>query len=542
MNIYVDIININNIETIANHIQPYTGKANFYTFTPYSSYLLDKLNISFLPISKFYTSEQYKEDTLNIYNSFFNKYTYLQYYKYPLSLLIASILQDDFKYNFILRNGDYLYITDRNNNIENIYDNNSNFYIKYLESNKIIFLKKNLNNKSMFKSVFLQLTFKNIIKAIRILFSFLTLKFTNKYTVISGYDWLYFYLYPYILLNHFTNSITMSSSSKKKKYNFFKNYKLSTIYNEYLNDLLNEFNLYSDYSDNFTKTKAFCVTSLGNNAKEYFVKKQIFQIHKNICTYQHGSYLYHTSKNHDIDALYETEIMYSNINFVFNDYTKKLFEDLGAKKVYSVGSILFNKPIKKRKKEYDFLYITQGHDYAGNICYVDFRDSLHSFDGYELYQRHKNIIHLFGKKFKEKKIIIRVHPLVVNNGLYVPFWELAENYDNITIDVSTPIYTLIEKTKYIISDYFTTEFINRELHYKRDIILFQGAPTPLPEETIEDMNKMFILVDKLDHLEQKIYNIEGITKNRKRYDDIIEYYSSKECDTKKIVTEILENE
>ena len=37
--------------------------------------------------------------------------------------------------------------------------------------------------------------------------------------------------------------------------------------------------------------------------------------------------------------------------------------------------------------------------------------------------------------------------------------------------------------------YFSSEFINRELHYKRDIILFQGKPTPLPEETIEDMKK-----------------------------------------------------
>ena len=37
-------------------------------------------------------------------------------------------------------------------------------------------------------------------------------------------------------------------------------------------------------------------------------------------------------------------------------------------------------------------------------------------------------------------------------------------------------------------------------------------------------------------------NIEKITKNRKRYDDIIEYYSSKKCDTKKVVTQILEKE
>ncbi len=146
--------------------------------------------------------------------------------------------------------------------------------------------------------------------------------------------------------------------------------------------------------------------------------------------FQHGSYLY---KNL---FLKYSEINLADINFVFNDYTKKLFEDLGAKKVYSVGSILFNKKIKERKKKYDFLYITQGHDYTGNMQYVDFPNSLHSFDGYELYQRHKNIIKLFGEKFKDKKIIIRVHPTVVTNGVYVPFWELARPYKNITIDVS----------------------------------------------------------------------------------------------------------
>jgi len=49
-------------------------------------------------------------------------------------------------------------------------------------------------------------------------------------------------------------------------------------------------------------------------------------------------------------------------------------------------------------------------------------------------------------------------------------------------------------------------------------------------------------VDTIDDLEDKVKNIENITKNRKRYDDIIEYYSSKKCDTKKLVLEILKKE
>ena len=49
-------------------------------------------------------------------------------------------------------------------------------------------------------------------------------------------------------------------------------------------------------------------------------------------------------------------------------------------------------------------------------------------------------------------------------------------------------------------------------------------------------------VDTIDDLEDKVRNIETITKNRKRYDDIIEYYSSKKYDTKKLVLEILKKE
>ena len=102
--------------------------------------------------------------------------------------------------------------------------------------------------------------------------------------------------------------------------------------------------------------------------------------------------------------------------------------------------------------------------------------------------------------------------------------------------------SLVEKSKYIISDYFSSEFLNRELHYQRDIILFSKTPTPLPKETIEDMKKMFILVDDINELQEKIENIEEISKNRKKYDEIIEYYSSRKCDTKRVVLDILKKE
>ncbi len=67
---------------------------------------------------------------------------------------------------------------------------------------------------------------------------------------------------------------------------------------------------------------------------------------------QHGSYI-----QENIFLKYN-EIYPADINFVFNEYTKKFFEKRGAKDVYSVGSINFNyKIISSKKYKYDFVYI-----------------------------------------------------------------------------------------------------------------------------------------------------------------------------------------
>ena len=252
---------------------------------------------------------------------------------------------------------------------------------------------------------------------------------------------------------------------------------------------------------------------------------------------QHGSY---TTEN---IFLKNNEIYPSDINFVFNDFTKNLFEKRGAKKVYSVGSIDINYSIIEKEKKYDFLYITYCTSYSHTGTYIGSSLNVLSTDAMNIFEKHKKIIELFGNKFKDKKICFKVQPTILTGSmLYIPFLELSKEYKNITIEFTIPVSKLIEKSKYIISDYFSSEFINRELHYKRDIILFQGLPIPLPDEILEDMKKMFILVDTIDDLKETVENMEYIRKNRKRYDDIIEYYSSKKCDTKKIVTEILEKE
>lgn len=506
------------LDIVSNNYQAIKDIENIFddnevlALTPSSFYYLENNNILFKSFHDLISQEQFKNIALAIYEDTLNincDNKYFKGYFRNVSQVICQLLFIDKIQSYIQVSSfeNIIYITDRkieNNLILESLENDVSLLNNFIRLDERLQIQKNnIENKFNLLDKFKKYSMSELLK--------------KSYSRISKkhlkYDWLE------LNLSSKKAEITMSGES----INFdIDTSKMSYIQKIKLNYVIQE-----------SKSKiSNLLTFMEKDIFNKVVNLQNFDLY----FFQHGSYLYQ-----NIFIKY-SEIEHADINFVFNDYTKKLFEDLGAKKVYSVGSILFNKSIKERKKEYDFLYITQGHDYIGNLQYVDFPNSLHCFDGYELYQRHKSIIQLFGTKFKDKKIIIRVHPAVITTGVYVPFWDLSELYPNITIDVSIPIHILIEKSNFIISDYFTSEFINRELHYKRDIILFQGAPTPLPEETIEDMKKMFILVDTVEDLESKVNNIENITKDRPRYDDIIEYYSSKKCDTKKVVTEILEKE
>ncbi len=251
---------------------------------------------------------------------------------------------------------------------------------------------------------------------------------------------------------------------------------------------------------------------------------------------QHGSYI-----QENIFLKYN-EIYPATINFVFNDFTKRLFENRGAKRVYSVGSINFNRAIKERKKEYDFLYILYctSYGYSGLQIFSEL-NSL-SIDGDNIYRRHKGVIELFGKELKDKKLVIKAQYGVVESMMYAPLIELSREYKNIEIEFFRPINSLIESSRYIISDYISSEFVNRDLHYKRDILIFNDEKIVIDKSILNDMSKLFILVNSIRDLKDKIEDIENISKNRVRDRKLIEYYSSKDCNSKKIVEDILKRE
>ena len=513
--VIVDIKCISSINVALDKIKQHQNK-KIIALTPYSCYLLDNLNLEYKTLHSYVSTEVFRDRVLANIN-LIEKSLASEYQGLLVELIkYISFIEYERTIKYILELlsvSDIVYITDTKN-IEYDLTNNTS----------ILSTLNNINIKwILIPRIDSQRFIKIFNKFGNISFNKILIKLFGKLLNIKiQYVWGNF-IWPI-----FKHSVITPSFKQEIKIK-------STFSKDNIAQLISG-SFYKIFVENLFKERIVQDKGVVFKIFTSSVNDHFDALNSRAFFYQHGSYFY---KN---VLLKYSEIIPADVNFVFNDYTKKIFEDLGGKKVYSVGSILFNKTIKERRKEYDFLYITQGHDYMGNLQYVDFPNSLHSFDGCELYRRHKAIIDLFGTKFKDKRILIRVHPAVITTGVYVPFWELAELYPNITIDVNIPIHILIEKSRYIISDYFTSEFINRELHYKRDIILFEGAPTSLPEETVEDMEKMFILVDTIDDLEDKVKNIETITKDRPKHDDIIEYYSSKKCDTKKMVTEILKKE
>uniref|UniRef100_UPI00131EAE7F hypothetical protein n=1 Tax=Thaumasiovibrio subtropicus TaxID=1891207 RepID=UPI00131EAE7F len=151
--------------------------------------------------------------------------------------------------------------------------------------------------------------------------------------------------------------------------NVFKSYRVET---ERCHDLSREVELFTPSSAFFSegiRSKAY--ECLMNVLKTYRIKDEHFkpftflsgnalynrylQYKENDIPkvfYQHGSYL------HQSLMLKYAEIQVADVNLVYNEFTRKMFEKLGAKDVRVVGSNVYNVNIKKKKIKYDFVYIT----------------------------------------------------------------------------------------------------------------------------------------------------------------------------------------
>lgn len=516
------------------------------SITPYSDYLLYSVNKKHFTFHDIILESEFNNIVLDEYKKIekiFLDYEHYLFLMRDFALITTFEIYLKVLFDFLdkkkLEGYCIIYLTDAETAIdEGINDNKKSYIYNYKKIDKIIKIENKsylfYQKNNFYSKIFAIYSTKNIL--IKIYNRFIN-KSHNKIELSydnSNFKEIYENIERISLKKHLSINDVDNFSSIMRDILIDKK-EISFIKAKY-NNILNNFKKYVLNSSNVLSIKIHPFIFL--HKMENYIEILLYGKNKLPKVFmQHGSY---TIENLFLKF---SEIYPANINFVFNDFTKSLFEKRGAKKVYSVGSIDFNYPIIEKKKKYDFLYITECTNYNYTGTYVSTLSNTISIDGNNIYQRHKNIIELFGTKFKDKKICIKIQPgIMLGTMLYIPFLELSKKYKNVTIEFSIPIRKLISKSKYIISDYFSSEFIHRELHYKRDIILFNSAPLVLPEEIVDDMQKIFILVYTVDDLKEKVSNIETITKDRSRYDDIIEYYSSKKCDTKEMVKEILEKE
>jgi hypothetical protein len=499
--------------------------SSILSLNPYSTYLLDLNGYKYLLYSNIISTIDFKKIVLDEYQNIeklFNNYKeYLFFFRdFAIVKTFEVYIKELFSFfdKKIAEDYKLIYITDINDASKEF--NTSYIYNKYRDFYKIVKIKNKdrfFYRKNLLKSIFYR---QNIF-----------LKIFNKLSGIQlNYDNIY-YRDIYKTKFQIKNKVDISNIdnfTKDIQYLFTDKSFLEEIHkivNDFKKTILNTPTPYKN------KIKLQPFTFLSNNM-DYF---RILLYQKNNIPkifMQHGSYL-----QENIFLKYN-EIYPADINFVFNDYTKELFKRRGAKEVYSVGSINFNKIIRERNMKYDYLYILYCTSYAYSGMQIF--SKLNVVDENSIYLRHKEVIELFGNKFIDKKMVIKVQSaMALKNMLYIPLLELSKNYNNITVEFFKPIHELIEESKYIISDYISSEFINSSILYKRNVLLFNNIQTALPENILEDMNKIFILIESIKDLENKIKNIEYLVKHKKRSIKLIEYYFLKECNTKKIVSSII---
>ena len=310
MNLVILDIIANNFDEIKKY-ESIFDDSDVLALTPSGIYYLEHKNIVFKFFHDLVSTEEFRNITLDIYektlcNNSENKY-FKGYFRDVAQVISQLLIVDKIK-SYIEDNTfkDVIYITDKiledSLNLEKLV-NTKSLLTYFIEFDSIIQIKRNIieNKVSLYKKL-QRYSFSKLLKKV-------FLKLSKKHL---KYDWAE--------LSIVSSKIDMVSDVEKIIF------LVDTSKTKYVKNIKLEYSI--------QKSKSELSNLLTFMEKDIF-NKIVNLSNKDFYFFQHGNYLY---KNIFIKY---SEIEHAKINFVFNDYTKKLFEDLGAKEVYSVGSIFF---------------------------------------------------------------------------------------------------------------------------------------------------------------------------------------------------------
>lgn len=258
--------------------------------------------------------------------------------------------------------------------------------------------------------------------------------------------------------------------------------------------------------------------------ENYFRLQAYRKMNVPIVFFQHGSYV------HEDYFLKYNEVLCSDRNVVFNRFTKEMFENYGAKDVIQLEAKYLSKPIKNKKKTFDYIYITHCSYYGSSGTYISSELPNGSADAKNVFERHVDIIKLFGEKYPDKNICIKIQPGIHTGTMnYVPLSEIASKYTNVTIEAVKSLVELFSISEVVISDYYSTEFMNYNLISSKKIILFNDIFT-VDSSIIEEVSQFLTVLYNITELDCWIAAPE-IFDDKVDTNELIKKYTTEKVDS-----------
>ncbi|MEH0760257.1 hypothetical protein H4F20_11195 [Vibrio sp. 16] len=483
------------------------SEEQYISLTPYSSYILESLGFEFSTFRDEISTADFHHNVIDIYDHISKSESFLKLDKpYLLRDLARYVTYEHFLNSIkeIVSGSTVKYITDcESSGLYGALDTFLSFdeVVRVSNTDEMFYNK----NKIYFKINHISLHWLK-----------------NKISCFFGKQCSY---QKKLALNYFGEKSFLSSCSSE----YGINYQDVEVLSNYISTESLKVVFKKDFS-NLTKSVDFAIEPFTFlSGLEMYKRYELYKANavKKVF-FQHGSYV-----NEDFFLRYN-EVYPADVNVVFNEYTKELFESYGADSFLSLKSSLFNRKIRKKKKEYDYVYITYCTQYTASGTFVGSRDYKISPDASDLMARHMAVCKLFGEKYKDKKLCIKLQPhIAMGMQNYVPLLEVSQRYDNVSIVFVGDLFSIVEKSKFILSDYYSSEFCNHDLVMNKNILMFNDI-VRVNNRCLEEIKGFITIIDSVDDLDIFIDRPRFLNKN----DSVVRKYTSFDNDFEDVLVEV----